>query len=60
MSFSRISCSGKQEEEALDEAKAKDGDSNLGRKLAYLDKQYILTFLIVSWCEILRLIMANI
>ncbi len=42
-----MGCSGKQEEEALNDANAKDGDSNQGRKLAYLDKTaYLIVFIL--------------
>ena len=49
----RITCSVKQEE-ALNDAKAKDGDSNQGRKLAHLDKTvylYIYLFLFKILCN---------
>ena len=43
-----MSCSGKQEEEALNDAKAKDGDSNQGRKIEYLDKTVCLVVFILK------------
>ena len=44
----RMTCSGKQEE-ALNDAKEKDGVSNEGRKLEYLDKTvYLVLFMFSS------------
>ncbi len=42
-----MTCSGKQEEEALTDANAKDGDSNQGRILVYLDKTVCLVVFIL-------------
>ncbi len=43
-----MTCSGKQEEEALNDANAKDGNSNQGKKLAYLDKTVCLVVFILK------------
>ncbi len=42
-----MTCSGKQKEEALNDANAKDGDSDQGRKLTYLDKTVCLVVFIL-------------
>ena len=44
-----MSCSGKQEEEPLNDAKSMDGVSNQGRKLEYLDKtEYLVLYMFSS------------